>query len=561
MKALLRAAASVALTAGVPALLAQTTVFTNATVITLDAVNSVAEAVGVRGDRILAVGEKTDVISVAGPDTRIVDLEGATVLPGFIDAHGHFPADGLLQRHFADLNSPPIGSVLSIDDIVARLRARARQTPPGEWVRGRGYDDTLVAERRHPTRDDLDRASTEHPILIGHISGHLSVANSLALQLAGITKDTPQPQGGRFRKDPNGEPNGVMEENAAFGQVRRLIAPFSDKDMVDAVQTAGLAYAAAGVTTAQTGAAGPQAVAQTSAALRAGRLAVRVQVWPVINVAMLMIDGKVKMQVPEAQNMLTLGAVKAFADGSIQGYTGYLTEPYHVQPEGEHDYRGYPTVSRDELIAMVTRAHRAGYQLAIHGNGDAAIDNILDAIRAAQLAHPRDDARHIVIHAQMAREDQLDEMRRLGIIPSFFNLHTYYWGDRHRDIFMGPERAARMSPARSAVDRNMRFTLHADTPVVPMEPMKIVWAAVNRLTSGGQVIGPAQRIAALDALKAITIHAAWQSFEEHLKGTIEAGKLADLVVLDRNPLEIESAAIREIQVLRTLVGGRTVYQK
>jgi predicted amidohydrolase YtcJ len=537
-------------------------VYHGGTIITLDSADAVASAVAVRGERILAVGTRAEVAAAANPDARVLDLQGATMLPGFIDAHGHFPSSGLLERHFVDLNSPPIGPVRDLADLLARLKKRAAGTPPGEWIRGRGYDDTLLAEGRHPTRQDLDRVSTEHPILIGHISGHLSVANTLALKLAGISRQTSDPAGGRFRRDAAGEPNGVMEEGAAMSQVSRLVPAFSEADMVDAIETAGRRYAAVGVTTAQTGAAGPQAVTQTLAAFKAGRLPIRVQIWPVIQVAMLMLDDKVDVAVPSDQNWVTIGAVKGFADGSIQGYTGYLGEPYHVQPEDRGPgYRGYPTVDREELTAMVKRVHAAGYQLAIHGNGDAAIDNVLFALAAAQEAQPRADARHIVIHAQMAREDQLDTMAKMGVIPSFFNLHTFYWGDRHRDIFMGPARAARMSPARSAVERSMPFTLHADTPVVPMTPMKIVWAAVNRLTSSGRVIGAEQRISVLDALKGITRHAAWQGFEEQHKGTIEVGKLADLVVLDRNPLRTRPSELDTIQVLRTIVGGATAYSR
>ncbi len=247
------------------------------------------------------------------------------------------------------------------------------------------------------------------------------------------------------------------------------------------------------------------------------------------------------------------------ADGSIQAYTGYLSQPYHVPPGDDPRYRGYPRLARDELSAEVARYHAAGIQVAVHGNGDAAIDDILDAFEAAQRAHPHPDARPVVIHAQMARDDQLDRMQVLGAIPSFFSLHTFYWGDRHRERFMGPERAARMSPARSAIERGLRFTLHCDAPVVPMEPLRLVWAAVNRRTRSGRVIGEAQRIEPLEALRAITIDAAYQHFEEDSKGSLEAGKLADLVILSRSPLD-DPGSLDEIRVLETIVGGRTVYR-
>ncbi|MBW2282325.1 MAG: amidohydrolase family protein, partial [Deltaproteobacteria bacterium] len=214
---------------------------------------------------------------------------------------------------------------------------------------------------------------------------------------------------------------------------------------------------------------------------------------------------------------------------------------------------------RDELIETVERFHGAGLQVAVHGNGDAAIDDILDAFEAAQRKHPREDARHVVIHAQMARDDQLDRMRSLGLIPSFFTLHTFYWGDRHRTIFMGPERAARMSPAGGAVDRSLRFTLHADSPVVPMEPLRLVWAAVNRRTRSGFELGPEQRISPMQALRAVTIDAAWQHFEEDVKGSLEPGKWADLVILSGSPLD-DPERIDDLQVIETIVGGRSVYR-
>lgn len=519
------------------------------------------DAIAVTGDRISAIGTTAEISTLAGPNTKTIDLDGYAVLPGFIDAHGHFPSSGLIEKHFVDLNSPPIGNVTTIDEMVALLAAKAVVTPKGEWIQGRGYDDTLITEMRHPTRWDLDRASTEHPIYIGHISGHLSVANSVALELAGITRDTPQPFGGKVRKDPaTGEPNGVLEEPPAMGQVGNLLPEFSEADMIDAIEIAANAYAAVGVTTAQQGATGPKGADIFVKAYTQGRLPIRVHVWPVLQAMAALVNNGGALDHPDTDGMVTYRSVKGFADGSIQGYTGYLSQPYHSHNHNDPRYRGYPRMDKDALADQITTVHKAGYQIAVHGNGDAAIDDVLYAFEKAQAESPRQDPRHIVIHAQMAREDQLDRMQALGIIPSFFNLHTYYWGDRHWDIFMGPERAARMSPAASAVERKMPYTLHADTPVVPMEPLRIVWSAVNRLSSGGRLIGGAQRISIRDALKGITTHAAYQAFEEKDKGTIEVGKLADLVVLERNPLTVPPLELADIQVMRTMVGGRTVFE-
>lgn len=546
--------------------LAQTpdTLLINGTVVTLTGPDNdiIAEAIAITGDRISAVGRTTDLAQTAGPKTTIIDLGGHTVLPGFIDAHGHFPSTGLIEKHFVDLNSPPIGSVTSIDETVSALIEKAKTVPEGDWIQGRGYDDTLIVEMRHPTRWELDRVSTEHPIYISHISGHLGVANSLALELAGVSRDTPQPFGGKIRMDAeSGEPNGVLEEPPAMGFVTKLLPEFSEDDMIDAVAKAATDYASVGITTAQQGATGPNGADVFTKTYEQGRLPIRVHVWPVLQAMAALIEKGGTLKEPDADGMVTYRAVKGFADGSIQGYTGYLSQPYHSHSHNDPRYRGYPRMDREALAKQVMTVHNAGYQIAIHGNGDAAIDDVLYAFDRAQEANPRDDARHIVIHAQMTREDQMDRMAETGTIPSFFNMHTYYWGDRHWEIFMGPERAAQMSPASWAVRRGIPFTLHADTPVVPMEPLRIVWSAVNRLSSGGRVIGADQRISVIEALKGITTYAAYQAFEENDKGTIEPGKLADLVVLARNPLTIPPIELADIPVMRTMVGGRTVFEQ
>ena len=255
---------------------------------------------------------------------------------------------------------------------------------------------------------------------------------------------------------------------------------------------------------------------------------------------------------------VTIGGVKLLADGSLQGYTGYLTKPYHTPYQGDPEWRGYPTHSRENLFALIEAAHGRG-QFLIHTNGDAATDDALDALEAAQAKHPRKDCRHILIHAQTIREEQLDRLGAAGYTPSFFTAHVYYWGDRHRDLFLGPERAARMDPMRSALDRGLVITAHCDSPIVPADPLLSIWASVNRLTSSGQVLGPDQRISVLEALRAHTFNPAWQNFQENAKGSIEPGKLADLVVLDANPLEVDPADLRNIGILETIVGGKTVY--
>ncbi len=536
---------------------AERTVYLGGPVLTLDAQDRVVEALAVEDGRIAAVGTRAEVEAWAGGRARVVDLEGRALLPGFIDAHGHFPGAGLYAIN-VDLNSPPIGDVQTFDDLVARLREKAAETDRGDWVVGWGYDDTLLAEKRHPTREDLDRASTEHPIAILHISGHLGVLNSRGLEIAGYDADTPDPEGGLIRRAAGSrQPDGVLEETALDPITGVILQP----SLVDAwriVREGSRRYLAAGVTTAQNGYAPANQLPALSWLARLGLIPLRVVLWPGHEVAMASLEGEPVFESPDPERA-RIGAVKIVADGSIQGYTGYLSEPYHVPPGDDPGYRGYPRVAREQLVADVERLHAAGWQIAIHGNGDASIDDILDAFESAQRKAPRADARHIVIHAQMAREDQLDRMKILGVIPSFFALHVYYWGDRHRDIFMGPKRAARMSPSRSAVERGMHFTIHCDSPVVPMEPLRLVWAAVNRRSASGASIGPEQRITPMQALRAVTIEAAYQHFEDDVKGSLEPGKLADLVILSRSPLE-DPERIDTIDVLETIVGGETVWR-
>jgi predicted amidohydrolase YtcJ len=525
-------------------------------VLTMDASDRIVDALGVEGDRIAAVGAKDEVLAWAGAGARVVDLAGRALLPGFIDAHGHFPGAGI-PAIYEDLNSPPIGDVRTIDDVVLRLGARAAHAEAGEWIVGWSYDDTLLAERRHPTRADLDRASTRHPIVAWHVSGHLGTVNSLALERLGIDAARADPEGGRIRRDARGEPDGVLEENALELVNAALPAPGLRQSLA-ILREATRRYLSAGVTTAQNG---YTEAAHMQALLWASRLRLfplRVVLWPRAEVAEQIVDGELDFD-PPADGRVRLGAVKLIDDGSIQGYTGYLSHPYHVPPGDDPAYRGYPRIPREELIRQVGRFHRAGWQVAVHGNGDAAIDDVLDAFEAAQREDPREDARHVVIHAQMARDDQLDRMQALGVIPSFFVLHTFYWGDRHRDIFLGPKRAARISPTRAADVRGLRFTLHADSPVVPMEPLRIVWAAVNRRTTSGRELGPEQRISPLRALRAVTADAARQHFQEDRVGSLEPGKLADLVVLSRSPLE-DPAHIDEIRVLETIIGGESVWR-
>lgn len=537
----------------------QQQLFINGTVVTMDQDNRVVQALATRGDRIEAVGSTEEIMALAGEGAEVVDLRGRTLLPGFIEAHGHFPGSGLAVVA-ADLNSPPIGTLTTMDEVLAALAKQAENTPAGEWVSGYGYDDTLLVEQRHPTRAELDAVSSDHPVVAMHISGHMLVANSLALAEVGIVADTPDPEGGVIGRLPDSrEPNGLLEETARLGVMIKM----QDMSVIDTyrlIKAAAREYAAMGVTTAQSGGVSRELATGLSLFSKLGVIPQRLVVFPFeTEFGDSLLNGEYD---PCDYNgdRLVMGAIKLVADGSIQGYTGNLSQPYYTPYHGDADYRGYPSIPREKLFAQVAALHQGGYQIAIHGNGDQAIEDILDAFEAAQREHPVADPRMILIHAQMARQDQVARMKALGVTPSFFSAHTWYWGDRHRDMFLGPERAAVISPAKWAQDYGLRFSSHLDTPVTPMLPLQAVWSQVFRTTFSGDVLGPQQRIAVMAALRAVTIDAAWQVFQEGNRGSLEPGKYADLVVLSGNPLD-DPMQLRELVVEQTIIGGATVYSR
>ena len=402
--------------------------------------------------------------------------------------------------------------------------------------------------------------STTVPVLAIHQSLHLAAINSKGLELAGITAATKDPAGGVIRRREGGsEPDGVLEEMACFEIVVKIFGTLGT-DENKALLKAGLdLYASYGFTTAQEGRATPEVIAIEATVAREGGLKIDVVAYPDIQGAADTI--KPPLHAATYTHHFRIGGAKLNLDGSPQGKTAWLTKPYYVPPEGQPtDYRGYPAVPDDEAIALVDKAFSNGWQILTHCNGDAAADQFIMAIRAATEKHGKADRRPVMIHAQTLREDQLDEMKELGIIPSFFGIHTYYWGDWHRDSVLGPERAARISPAASALKRGMIYTQHHDAPVVPPSSIMILACQVNRTTRSGQVLGPEQRVSVMDALKSITINAAYQYFEEKTKGSLEPGKLADLVILDKNPLKVDPMAIKDIKVLETIKEGETIYK-
>lgn len=525
---------------------------------------SYAEMVAIRDGRIVYVGGRAGAEGLVGPDTRQINLDGRTLLPGFIDAHGHAWNTGV-QALTANLLPPPDGDGRDIEALLRLTREWAAENSAAisgtGWIIGFGYDDAQLVDGRHPTADDLDRVSETVPVLFLHQSTHLGVMNHKGLEVAGYTAESPNPAGGVIRRHPGSQlPDGVLEEMALFIPLFSMLANF-DQETNLAIARAGLAaYASHGFTTAQEGRA-TKSVAEAWRTLGdRGELILDVDVYPDIRDEAAYLKAMSTSKTYE--NGFRIAGAKLSLDGAIQNFTGWLTEPYHQAPPGQtENYNGYPAFDdSEEVDRLVQLSYEQQWQLIAHSNGDASGDQLISAVRSAIEKSGPGDRRTVMIHAQTVREDQLDEMQSLSILPSFFAMHTYYWGDLHRDTTLGRERAWRISPARSALTRGMRFTQHHDAPVALPSALAVLSAAVNRTSRSGDVIGPDQRISVYDGLRAITTWAAYQGFQEKHKGSLETGKLADFVVLDQNPLKVEPEALRGLHVVETIKEGETIYK-
>lgn len=530
-------------------------------VVTVNDAQLTAEAVAIKDGKILAVGSRDQVMEFQGDATQIIDLDGKTMVPGFFDAHGHMFQVGVMSA-VANLSPPPDGEVDSITQLIEKLRQQISEpsTQALGWVIGIGYDDPLLAEQRHPTCDELDRVSTELPVLAIHSSGHLATVNSKALEIVDYTADTPDPAGGVIRRKPGTtEPSGVLEEFAYAAVLTKLGTP-SPEQILAVLNRSCEIYASYGFTTAQEGRATRGILEALQYAATQETLMIDVNVFP----DYVAVSDAHALDWPQQdyRNRLRLAGVKLTIDGSPQGKTAWLTQPYHIPPAGQTpDYKGYSAINEAVLYERVAATFANNVQLLTHCNGDAALDLYIKAIRSAIQKYGKADRRPTVIHCQVVREDQLDAMKELDMFPAMFPAHTFYWGDFHRDSVLGPERAARISPTQSVLKRGMRFTSHHDAPVVQPNAIRILWSTVNRRTRTNQVLGEDQRVTPLEGLKSITLWAAYQHFEEDMKGSIEPGKLADFAIISANPLTVDPMTIRDIEVLETIKEGRTVYQK
>lgn len=543
--------------------MAADTIYTGGTIITVNDAAPAAEALAAKDGRILAVGAKAEVFKTKAAATKLVDLGGKTLVPGFVDAHSHFSGVGM-QAISANLLPAPDGPVNTMAQLQQALRDFMATSPivkEHSVVIGFNYDDSQLEEHRHPTREELDLVSTEIPVFVIHQSGHIGVYNSKALEILGITADSPDPAGGVIEREADGKtPSGVMQENAHFGIVYKLLPAFTAQEYTTVLQAGEANYIANGFTTVQDGKTDLKTLQALPEMGKAG--AFKIDIVSYADVAAMgddpILHGPLMSR--NYTNHVRIGGVKLTFDGSPQGKTAWFTQPYFKVPAGQKEtYAGYPAFTDAEALKWYTLAYKNNWQMMTHANGDAAIDQLIRTVRTAQAAYPGTDHRTVLIHGQFLRADQVAPLEELGIFPALYPMHTFYWGDWHRESVAGPKRAENISPTGWMVAQGMKFTIHSDAPVTYPNSMRIFDSAVNRTTRTGHVLGPEHCLAPLVALKAMTLWPAYQHFEEQTKGSLEVGKLADLVILDHNPLTVDPKTIKDIKVVETIKEGKTIY--
>lgn len=538
---------------------------TNANVLTLDQENTRASSIAVTKGRISRIWDKSE--PAIGEmnftaNTKVLNLEGATLIPGFIDTHNHLLMYSQFRKQ-ANCSTPPNHN---IQDILNRVKDSVADTPKEEWVLGWGYDNTLLEEKRHPTRKELDAIAPDRPVFIRHISAHFAVANSIALKLAGIEELTVDPNGGHYGRDEDGRLNGVLHELPALAPVQAVIPLPTVEDLASLIGEAAKDYIAQGITTSTDAGVGlDQGIIELEAHLKAMRdglnpLRMRFMVLhdllnkkgPFKQYSAKQLDQEIR---DRSKNRAYLDSAKLFQDGSIQGMTGALREAYYCDPNTYGELLHHQKDFNDEILDL----HKRGFRIAIHGNGDRAIHSILDGYANALANVPNPDHQHRIEHAQTATHQDLDRMMELGVAVSFFINHVYFWGDRHNRLFLGPERTKRINPLDDASKRNILYTLHSDCPITPISPLLSIWAAVNRVTKEGKVLGKDQCISVEKALKTMTIEGAKLNFEEGNVGSIELGKRADFAVLGADPTTVNSLEIKDIPINATIIGGLIEY--
>lgn len=538
----------------------------NANILTMDRQNTRAGSIAVKDGIIEKIWSKDEPpkveIDFSLKNTTIINLKGNTLIPGFIDTHSHLLMYARFRKQ-VNCGTPPNNK---ISEVLEKIKIAANKTPAGEWVLGWGFDDTLMLEQRYMTRNELDAIVPDKPVFIRHISAHFAVANSIALKLAGIDENSNDPAGGHFGRDNRGNLNGILYELPALERFQSVIPLPTTDTIAELIGVASKDYLAQGITTCTDAGVGMDLGMQE---FNAHINAVKNNLNP-MRMRLMIVNSLLNDKGPFADftaeeldhhirmssfNRVRLDSAKLFQDGSIQGLTGALREPYY----GDPDIKGELIFEQNQLNNEILALHKRGFRIAIHGNGDRAIDSIISAYSNALNIEQRQKHRHRIEHVQTVTSEDLDKMADLNIAASFFINHVYYWGDRHKRLFLGPDRAAEINPLADACKKGILYTLHSDCPITPISPLFSIWAAVNRKTREGKILGQHQIISVEEALRAMTLFGARLNFEENEIGSLEIGKRADFAVLNSDPTAINPMQIKEVQVLETYIGGKLVY--
>jgi len=532
------------------------TIYYGGSIVTMENPSYNPEAILVENGMIRKVGNLDEIENITQGKAKKIDLKGNCLMPGFIDPHSHFAMNGQMAL-FANL-----GDCNSFSDIEEKMRHYIveNKITSEQIAVGFGYDHNFLVEQSHPNEIVLDKVSTEVPIFIMHTSGHLGCCNSVMLSLAGIDENTENPQGGKFgRIEGTNEPDGYMEETAMMNTQAIMGSRFKP-NILKLLSNMQTVYVENGITTAQEGAGNAQYISLLKMADLLGLLKIDVVIYPVISDDIEELCQKNNKLVGKYKKHLKIGGYKMILDGSPQGRSAWMSQPYLG---GEEGYCGYPWLTDEDVLKNTKLAIDNDMQLLTHCNGDAASEQLLNAYEQAFEQSENKNKkflRPVMIHCQTTRNDQLDRMSKLDMIASIFVGHVFYWGDVHMKNF-GEERGHHISPVKDALDRNLLVTFHQDTPITKPNMLHSVWCAVNRKSRNGNVIGQDQKIDVYNALKAVTINAAYQYFEENSKGSIKEGKRADLVILDKNPMDVDFEEIKDIVVLETIKDGKTIYTR
>lgn len=519
------------------------------------------EALVEQDGKIIFTGSKVDALKEYTATGTLVDLEGKTMLPGFMDAHSHY-INSLLVANQCQLYAPPSGTAKDVESIIANLKtfAKERNIQKGEMITGYGYDDTVMPEGRLLNRDDLDKAFPDNPVRVDHVSMHGCVLNTLAMEKYKISKDTKTPPGGVIvRKPGTQEPYGLIMETA-FLPIMEQADPMTEAQEIELSKAGQMLYAEAGITTAHEGASHLPQIETIKRASEAGANFIDIVAYPFITD----VDNVLKLIPLEDwqtyNNKFKIGGVKITVDGSPQGRTAFFTSPYlDGGPGGEENWTGELTFPQDMVNDMVKKVFEMKVPLILHCNGDGAIDSFIEGYEYARNGDYTTPWNVTTIHSQFMRKDQMPKFVEYNVRPSFYTLHTYYFYEAHLKN-RGFEQAQYISPIRDAIDLGMRPTNHTDFVVAPLDQMMMLWSAVNRISRAGAEVGISQSITPYEGLQTMTLYVAEQFDEADVKGSLEVGKLADLVILDKDPLKVPATEIKDIAIMETLKEGVSVYK-